>query len=177
MTVQLQFTSGSLRQYLSVTSDATFPPSSTVKPDDPEKLLYEFIPSDYTKDLDTFHQQVEAESTFQPCGHRIAGYKFKPDDDLATAVDGAVNGQANGKGKGKATEAAGGCKLPERRWVALRAEEQSTEEEVSYEMFASTWDTPGFKEFHRRAQLFVLLFIEAASYIDEDDPRWSFITL
>ena len=175
--MQLQFTSGSLRQYLSVTSDATFPPSSAVKPDDPEKLLYEFIPSDYTKDLSTFHQQVEDDATFQPLGQRVAGYKFKTDDQLATELDGAVNGQANGKGKGKAAEGQGGWKLPERRWVPLSAEEQASAEEVSYEMFATTWDTPAFKEFHRRAQLFVLLFIEAASYIDEDDPRWSFVTL
>lgn len=27
------------------------------------------------------------------------------------------------------------------------------------------WDTPGFREFHRRAQLFILFYIEAGSYI------------
>lgn len=64
-----------------------------------------------------------------------------------------------------------------KQWVPLSAEEQSEDEEVSFELFAADWATPGFKEFHRRAQLFVLLFIEAASYVDEDDPRWSFVTL
>jgi histone acetyltransferase 1 len=51
------------------------------------------------------------------------------------------------------------------------------EEEVVYEAFWSNWDTPGFKEFHRRAQIFVLLYIEGAQYIDEEDGRWEFVTL
>jgi hypothetical protein len=29
----------------------------------------------------------------------------------------------------------------------------------------TTWDTPGFKEYHRRMQLFILLFIEGGSYV------------
>jgi histone acetyltransferase 1 len=38
-------------------------------------------------------------------------------------------------------------------------------------------DTPGFKEYHRRMQIFVLLYIEGGSYIDEEDDRWEFVTL
>lgn len=41
----------------------------------------------------------------------------------------------------------------------------------------TTFDTPGFREYHRRMQIFVLLYIEGGSYIDEEDDRWEFVTL
>jgi histone acetyltransferase 1 len=39
------------------------------------------------------------------------------------------------------------------------------------------WGTPGFLEFHRRMQVFILLYIEAGSYIQEDEEKWEFVTL
>ncbi|KAF8744957.1 hypothetical protein AX14_011971 [Amanita brunnescens Koide BX004] len=51
------------------------------------------------------------------------------------------------------------------------------EETVEFEVYHSTWDTPGFKEYHRRLQLFVLLYIEGGSYIDEDENGWEFMVL
>lgn len=41
----------------------------------------------------------------------------------------------------------------------------------------STWETPGFREYHRRMQLFILLYIEAGSYIQEDEDVWEFVVL
>ena len=41
----------------------------------------------------------------------------------------------------------------------------------------STWNTPGFKEYHRRMQLFILLYIEAGSYINETEDQWEFVVL
>lgn len=38
-------------------------------------------------------------------------------------------------------------------------------------------DTTGFKDLHRRMQVFMLFYIEIGSYIEEDDPRWEFVTL
>ena len=43
--------------------------------------------------------------------------------------------------------------------------------------FQSTWKTPGFREYHRRMQLFVLLYIEGGSYISEDEETWEFAVL
>jgi histone acetyltransferase 1 len=39
------------------------------------------------------------------------------------------------------------------------------------------WDTPGFREYHRRMQIFILFFIEGGSYVQEDEEAWEFITL
>lgn len=44
-------------------------------------------------------------------------------------------------------------------------------------MQQANWSTPGFREYHRRMQLFVLLYIEGGSYIQEDEDAWEFITL
>jgi histone acetyltransferase 1 len=41
----------------------------------------------------------------------------------------------------------------------------------------TTWNTPGFREYHRRMQLFILLYIEAGSYISEDEDIWEFVVL
>jgi len=40
-----------------------------------------------------------------------------------------------------------------------------------------TWDTPGFREYHRRMQLFILLYIEGGSYIQEEEETWEFAVL
>lgn len=41
----------------------------------------------------------------------------------------------------------------------------------------ATWDTPGFREYHRRMQIFILLYIEAGSYINEEEDSWEFMVL
>lgn len=40
-----------------------------------------------------------------------------------------------------------------------------------------TWDTPGFREYHRRMQLFILLYIEGGSYVNETEEGWEFAVL
>ncbi|CAG8575354.1 7130_t:CDS:10 [Diversispora eburnea] len=41
-----------------------------------------------------------------------------------------------------------------------------------YEIYKATFKTPRFKEFHKRLRIFVLFYIEAGSYIDEDEDHW-----
>lgn len=77
----------------------------------------------------------------------------------------------NGKGKGKATTKV----AVEKAFEVVK--DDAVDEEVVFEAYSSNWDTPGFKEFHRRMQIFVLLYIEGAQYIDEEDGRWEFVTL
>lgn len=85
-----------------------------------------------------------------------------------------MKSSSKGKGKGKS---AGGPILPDRDWEIVDEADLDDDEEVRYEAYWSNWDTPGFKEYHRRMQIFVLLYIEGASYIDEEDGRWEFVTL
>ncbi|KAH7103851.1 histone acetyltransferase type B catalytic subunit [Auriculariales sp. MPI-PUGE-AT-0066] len=48
---------------------------------------------------------------------------------------------------------------------------------VVYEVYHATWSTPGFTEYHRRMQLFILLLIEGGSYLNEDEDKWEFVLL
>jgi hypothetical protein len=41
----------------------------------------------------------------------------------------------------------------------------------------ATWNTTGFKEYHRQMQLFILLYIEAGSYINDEEDPWEFVVL
>ena len=114
----------------------------------------------YAKSLPEFIKTVEADAdAFVPIGTKVGAYRLKEKKE------------SKGKGKGK------GPVLPERGWELLGEEDEGDEDEVLFEAFAANWDTKGFKEYHRRMQIFVLLYIEGAQYIDEDDSRWEFITL
>ncbi|GAA5878427.1 hypothetical protein JCM16303_002770 [Sporobolomyces ruberrimus] len=167
LSIDYRFASGSLAQYLSITHESKFPPTGSVEADDPEKILYEYIPPSYSKSLEEFEKIVERDAKeFKPVGEKIGSYRI-------SSKAAAANG--HGKGKGKATPTSG--TLPQRPWEALAEGEEAEGDEVVYEAFWSNWDTPGFKEFHRRAQIFVLLYIEGAQYIDEEDGRWEFVTL
>lgn len=163
---QLHFASGSLAQYLHIKYDAVYPDKAAT--DDPEKSLYSFIPPSYCKKIDDFVKIVEEDArTFVPFGERIASYRKVDGKDVST-----VRSKGKGKGKGKAKT---GVHLPEPSWEFVNG--SVANDEVLFEAFASSWETPGFKEFHRRMQVFLLLFIEGATYIEEDDPRWEFLTL
>ncbi|SCZ97657.1 BZ3500_MvSof-1268-A1-R1_Chr4-3g07342 [Microbotryum saponariae] len=167
--IQLHFSSGALKQYLHVDYSSKFPSTTTVSADDPEKTLYEFIPPTYSKDEATFHSIVEADSTeFKPLGNKIGAFREKSEEEMEETT-------GSGKGKGKAKRS--GIEVPPRPWKLVEPGDEEEDEEVLYEAYQTNWDTPGFKEYHRRMQIFVLLYIEGAQYIDEEDPRWQFVTL
>ncbi|KAF8164021.1 histone acetyltransferase type B catalytic subunit [Pholiota molesta] len=52
-----------------------------------------------------------------------------------------------------------------------------SEDAVEFEVYHATWDTPGFREYHRKMQLFILLYIEGGSYINEEEDTWEFVVL
>lgn len=45
----------------------------------------------------------------------------------------------------------------------------------TYEIYECNINTPGFVAFHARLQTFLLWFVDAASYIDIEDPQWIFL--
>ena len=54
--------------------------------------------------------------------------------------------------------------------------ESSTDGEEHYEIYRTSFTNEKFKEYHRRMQFFVLLFIEGSSYIEEDE-KWEIYTV
>ncbi|RXK37212.1 histone acetyltransferase type B catalytic subunit [Tremella mesenterica] len=152
--VSLEFSSGSLRQHLTISHSAQLSSSAT-PPDDIEGILYKFIPPDYSKSSEDFDRLVQEDSLkFKPLGEKIGEYSRPA-------------WKAKGKGKGKKTNGAG----------TTGSSEEGKEGEVKFEMYKTTWNTPGFREYHRRMQIFILFFIEGGSYVHEDEDAWEFITL
>lgn len=47
--------------------------------------------------------------------------------------------------------------------------------EEHFEIYKSSFSSAKFREYHSRMQLFVLLFIEGSSFIDDDD-KWEIYT-
>ncbi|TFY51378.1 hypothetical protein EVJ58_g10601 [Rhodofomes roseus] len=54
---------------------------------------------------------------------------------------------------------------------------REVEDTIDFEVYHCTWNTPGFRELHRRMQLFILLYIEGGSYIKEEEDVWQFMVL
>ncbi|KAH9977310.1 histone acetyltransferase type B catalytic subunit [Lactifluus volemus] len=106
--------------------------------------------------LDDGYYQSEAEflahvekdaSSFRPLGKKIHSY---------TRV--APNSAKKGKG------------------TAITISEDDPDA-IVFEAWHVTWSTPGFREYHRRMQLFILLYIEAGSYINDEEDSWEFVVL
>ncbi|KAM5542649.1 hypothetical protein V8D89_003610 [Ganoderma adspersum] len=145
--IELKFASGSLVQYLNVHHSERLPPSSAV--DEIEDTISKVIPPGYYTDEQKFLERVEQDAVnFKPFGEKIYSYSR-----AAMPLN---------KGKNVAIS------------QVLSLEDQET---VDYEVYHSTWKTPGFREFHRRMQLYVLLYIEGGSYISEDEETWQFAVL
>ena len=55
--------------------------------------------------------------------------------------------------------------------MGMKVGEYSIEENV-YEIYKCTFQTPRYLEYHQRLKIFLLFFIEGASFIDESDEKW-----
>ncbi|KAG6850420.1 hypothetical protein H0H93_013645 [Arthromyces matolae] len=121
---------------------------STSTVDDVEGTLRDFIPPGYFKDETKFLEFVETDAiSFRPPGQILYSY---------------TRPAPYTKGKAASTR------------ETLDPKDDDT---VEFEAYHATWDTPGFRELHRRMQLFILLYIEAGSYINEEEDSWEFVLL
>lgn len=48
--------------------------------------------------------------------------------------------------------------------------------EEYFEIYKNSFKNTKFREYHSRMQLFVLLFIEGSSFIEDDDEKWEIYT-
>ncbi|KAJ3505125.1 hypothetical protein NLJ89_g7575 [Agrocybe chaxingu] len=150
LVIDLRFASGSLQQYLSMSYSAKLQ-TTTSTIDDVEGTLQKFIPAGYYTDEAAFLQKVEEDAeSFRPPGQLIYSYT-RP----------APNSASKGKRKRDGNQAL----------------DPESEDVVEFEVYHATWDTPGFREYHRRMQIFILLYIEGGSYINEEEEIWEFMLL
>lgn len=55
--------------------------------------------------------------------------------------------------------------------------EEENNRKRSFEIYETSIQTPGFLTFHARLQTFLLWFVDAANYIDTNDPLWKFFVV
>jgi len=58
-----------------------------------------------------------------------------------------------------------------------RPDTPSGESKIDYEVYHVTFEDPGFREYHRRMQIFILLYVEGGSYINDEEDGWEFAVL
>jgi histone acetyltransferase 1 len=129
-------------------------------------MLEKFIPEGYYQTESEFLARVEEDAvSFRPPGEKIASY---------TRV--AQNNSKKGKGAA--------VTLPEDDPDAIVYEVWHVRASTSFSspcapltLSQATWKDPGFREYHRRMQLFILLYIEAGSFIKEEEESWEFVVL
>lgn len=152
--ILLDLKSDSLLASLSIKHDGKLE-SKTAKVDDPRASLLAFLPVDDVAEGRAELDGLAAErGEFRPPGRKIHTYS-RPN----IGAD---------KGKGRARDRAfGGGQSAS----SAAADDKGR----TFEVYQCDWNTPGFREYHRRMQLFTLLFIEGASYIDEGEQNWEFL--
>ncbi|CEH12832.1 histone acetyltransferase type b catalytic subunit [Ceraceosorus bombacis] len=142
---------------------------TTAKVDDAEALIKAFLPADQLfQDEASFERAVGEESSgaFTPLGEKVHEY--------TRALQSGTASKGKGKGRGSAR---GSTSALQARGAASSSSDAGGNSERVFEIYRSDWSTPGWKEQHRRMQIFTLLFIEGASYIQEEEPAWQFYTL
>ncbi|KAI0082849.1 histone acetyltransferase type B catalytic subunit [Panus rudis PR-1116 ss-1] len=161
--IDLKFASASLTPYLKISYSERLPQSAAV--DDPEKALREhLLPPDYYTDEAEFLKRVEEEATtFKPFGELI--HTYTRDVNHAVRVETGSDDSWDDRKKPEASSS----KTPE---------PPAPMEIVQYEIYRVAWrDTPEFKEYLRRMQPFILLYIEGGSKLNEDEEEWEFFVL
>ncbi|CED84289.1 histone acetyltransferase type b catalytic subunit [Phaffia rhodozyma] len=158
--VQLNLTSGSLYQFLSVTYDAKIGSSATPA-DDISLKLADFLAPDHTTSSAEFDARLKADAlSFKPFGTKIGEYS---------------------RPTGEALERKKAEKGRKRKFVDPDEEDgavdqgESDSEVVVYELWKTSLSDPDFRKYHRRMQILVPLYIEGGQYVEEDDDRWEFI--
>ncbi|CDH48914.1 histone acetyltransferase type b catalyticsubunit [Lichtheimia corymbifera JMRC:FSU:9682] len=140
LSIQLSYTSGSLRLYPRVDYSAKYQSASgssssnsdQVHADDVFGMIKEYLPSDCIGNADEFTRVVlEDAKTFKPIGEKIHEYSREGDQG----------------------------------------------EDEHFEIYKASFSNPKFREYHQRMQLFVLLYIEGSSYIEDDDEKWEIYTI
>lgn len=162
--IELGLKSDSLLSALTIKHDAKLE-SKTAKVDDPKAALMEFLPKeDVCESLDELEQLSASKPAFKPLGKKIHTYT-------------RITKPSNGKGKGKAQDRTIIGRSSSNVGEGAAAAAAAGQAVRTFEVYHCDWNTPGFREYHRRMQLFTLLFIEGASYIDEGEKNWEFLVV
>ena len=162
--------------------------------DDIEGALYKVLPPGYSKSSFVFDGVVEEDAAeFKPMGDKIGSY-VRPAASISGGRKGKSKAKVNGDADTTLSEDDENAVVYEMYRVSVSIQCRRR----AHDRFQSTWATPGFKEYHRRMQIFILLYIEGGSFVQvsfreaealsmmytdrvipsqEDEDNWEFVVL
>jgi histone acetyltransferase 1 len=149
--IQYYLTPATLDAYIGLKYDEKISPQryDGIEPDDFYHLFTEFGCSpNFTKSLDTFKtKMLKADAEFKPFGEKVYEYKRNKSELKSTIVN--LN----------------------------RNQEQSTFEIYRVDSSSPCYFDEKFVSYIERVQTMLVYFIETASFVDTDDPQWTFYIL
>lgn len=142
---------------------------------------------DFTQDLDHFIKEVDSkeETEFVPCGNLIGSFtgQYKKPSMLSRAQleqiemlgDNHSNPSLNSNGIGQNT--ANNC--ANHTLENFNGDHSSNQPllKKSYQFFHANSDTKGFDKIQAQMQSLIMWFIESATMVDYEDPRWDFFVV
>lgn len=165
---------------------------------EPDNVMQHLAPVleelEYTQDLNQFINQVESkeEKEFKPPGNLLYEFEseYKKPSMLSRAqleqleqhqhVEHLTNGKAklsNGNSS-KSNDTSSGPQ-PSSACITVDTPNGLTQEKTTkkYQIFHARGDTKGFANFQSRMQTLIMWFIESATMIDAEDPKWDFFMI
>lgn len=193
--IRLFYTASRLKRYVKFTyQDKLTREKDGIEPDDVMQSLSVILEDiEYTQDLNQFISEVESreEIEFRPPGdllHEFASRYSKPvmasraqleqfDMSKATTLTNGADSKINGKPSSSANGGQNGCSLGQ---SSSRIESNDGDRSMpnkKYQIFYANAKTKGFSQFQARMQTLIMWFIESATMVDHEDPRWDFFMI
>lgn len=199
--LRLFYTASRLKRYIKFDyEDKLSKEKDGIEPDDVMKYLEPIIEdSDYTQDFNQFINEVESkeEQEFRPPGNLLFEFscQFKKKVLLSRAqreqLEMAGGSQSNGVNGNKQQHLNGNAPTSSSSAAAtnghsngncLKSLDSAGDQDgqalmKKYQIFHANAETSNFKNFQARMQTLIMWFIESATMIDYEDPRWDFFLI
>lgn len=130
--------------------------NTSAKTDDVEEILMEFLPED------TFFG-IERRQEWEELRNKTENLEAKPKGELVGEYKRKKKDKGKGKGRSNLFSSSSGEKK-ESTSGNENGNGGDDDNQRSFEIYRSTWETEGFKEFHRRVQIFALFYIEGGEF-------------
>lgn len=193
--IRLFYTASRLKRYVKFSyRDKVTREKDGIEPDDVMQGLSVILEDlEYTQDLNQFINEVESkeEIEFRPPGdllHEFVCPYAKPvmasraqleQSDLAreTTLTNGAGSKLNGKPSSSTNGGWNGCpQVPSSSGLESRDGDRSVSNK-KYQIFYANGRTKGFSQFQARMQTLIMWFIESATMVDHEDPRWDFFMI
>lgn len=198
--LRLFYTASRLKRYIKFDyEDKLTREKDGIEPDDVMKYLAPIIEDlEYTQDFNQFISEVESkeELEFRPPGNLLSQFSSqyrkkvllsraqKEQQELAgggSQSNGVHSNKQQLNGNGGPSSSTNGASVSHLNGDNLKTLNTQSEEGPSvtkkYQIFHANAETAGFKQFQARMQTLIMWFIESATMIDYEDPRWDFFMI